>query len=279
MNLPIDFHFSASNLQDYVTCERRFLLKYIEQLLWPALPSQPVQEQEKHMQNGVLFHQFVYQYLLGIPVEQIEALIRDLDVLQWWHNFLVQFPDEMRGQFVAQEYTLHGILNGFPLLAKLDAIHRQDDIWTIFDWKTGFHLPKVKTMQDKIQSRLYPYMLAKFGARLNQDQPIPLHHIRMVYWFPEFPEEAIQFTYSEHQYQEDEAMLSSLMQAISAKASAEFLLTENERNCIYCVYRSLCGRGTAAGEFSAQAEDEPSGDALDQLLDNLDFDQIAEIAF
>jgi hypothetical protein len=279
MKLPVDFHFTASNLQDYLTCERRFELKAIEQRLWPALPSQPVQEQEKQMRNGILFHEYINQYFLGIPIEKITALIQDTNIQQWWNNFLSSFSDAEKAEFVAFEVPFAGYLNDYPVLAKMDAIRHHGKQWVIYDWKTGFHLPKAQTMLKKIQSRLYPYQLVKYGARLNQGNPITAEQINMVYWFPEFPTQEIRFSYTAAQYKEDEQYLSHLMLEITRKTMGDFSLTREEKNCLYCVYRSLCGRGTFAGEFSAHEDDEIPADSLESILQNLDLDQIAEIAF
>jgi hypothetical protein len=57
MAINPEFQFSQSSLQDYVECSRRFELRYIERLRWPALQSEPVLEQERHMQQGQRFHQ------------------------------------------------------------------------------------------------------------------------------------------------------------------------------------------------------------------------------
>ena len=40
-NLPDDFHFSQGSLQDYVDCQRRFQLRYLMKLAWPAVDAEP----------------------------------------------------------------------------------------------------------------------------------------------------------------------------------------------------------------------------------------------
>jgi len=35
-NLPAPFTFSQSSLQDYYDCPRRFELRYLSRLIWPA---------------------------------------------------------------------------------------------------------------------------------------------------------------------------------------------------------------------------------------------------
>ena len=278
MNLSNDFHFTASNLQDYLACQRRFELKAILRCQWPALPSQPVQEQEEHMRNGVQFHQFANQFFLGIPIENISSLIFNSDMQRWWNHFIGYFNSGNKDEFIVFEHTLSGYFNHYPLLAKLDAIRRVKDKWLIYDWKTGLHLPKPQTMRAKIQSRLYPFMLASFGAGLNKGQIVTPEQIQMIYWFPEFPDQPITIQYSPEKFDEDAAYLTTMMTEIENKNPGNFLLTENEKNCIYCVYRSLCARGTTAGNFNA-AEEEDEDQLLETFLNEIDIDQIPEIAF
>jgi hypothetical protein len=74
---------SQSSLQDYVDCARRFQLRYIDRLSYPAIESEPALENEKHQQEGEYFHRLVQQYLIGIPAEQISKLA-NTDNLQRW---------------------------------------------------------------------------------------------------------------------------------------------------------------------------------------------------
>ena len=70
MTLPSYFQFNQGSLQDYVDCPRRFQLKYIEQLAWPALDAEPALESENNFQQGAAFHRLVQQYLLGVSDEK-----------------------------------------------------------------------------------------------------------------------------------------------------------------------------------------------------------------
>jgi CRISPR/Cas system-associated exonuclease Cas4 (RecB family) len=279
MQLPENFHFTASNLQDYQACERRFELKAIQQRAWPALPSQPVQEQEAHMRNGAMFHQYVHQYLLGVPAELITNLIHEPTMLPWWQNFLDTFPEQEKHEFIAFEHTIAGFLHSFPVLAKVDAIRIQNNRWIVYDWKTGYHQPKTQTMQARIQTHFYMYLLTTNGAALNQGQPVLPEQIQMIYWYPEFPTRQILIPYSKTQHEENEHSLTTMMQEISAKEAGEFALTKETKTCQYCVYRSLCGRGMIAGDIFQYHIAENPLDDLDSLLQDYEVDQIPEIVF
>ena len=58
---------SQSSLQDYNDCPRRFELRYIQHLAYPAVESEPALENEKHQQEGEYFHRLVQQHMIGIP--------------------------------------------------------------------------------------------------------------------------------------------------------------------------------------------------------------------
>ncbi len=71
MTLPDDFVFTQNNLQDFVDCPRRFQLKYLLKMAWPAPISEPIEENDHLIQLGSQFHQMVHQFFLGIPEEKI----------------------------------------------------------------------------------------------------------------------------------------------------------------------------------------------------------------
>ena len=65
---------SQSSLQDYYDCPRRFELRYLQRLAYPAIETEPALENEKHQKEGEYFHRLVQQHLIGIPAEQINKL-------------------------------------------------------------------------------------------------------------------------------------------------------------------------------------------------------------
>ncbi|MCP4541151.1 MAG: PD-(D/E)XK nuclease family protein, partial [Chloroflexi bacterium] len=66
MTLPADFQFSQASLQDYVDCPRRFQLRYVLRVAWPAPEAEPVLENERYLQQGAAFHRLVHQHALGL---------------------------------------------------------------------------------------------------------------------------------------------------------------------------------------------------------------------
>ncbi len=99
MPLPPDFIFSQASLQDAVECRRRFQLRYLLELAWPAPAAEPVDEYEARIRSGEAFHRLIHQHQVGLPAEQLtaqaEAEVEDKveaqeagDLAEWWHSYL-----------------------------------------------------------------------------------------------------------------------------------------------------------------------------------------------
>jgi hypothetical protein len=284
--LGASFVFSQSSLQDYADCPRRFLLRYLLRLAWPALQSEPALESERLMQQGERFHRMAQQYVLGVPADRLEALIHDDELRSWWAP-LVRFVDQLReGRRLYPEVSLSAPLGEQRLMAQFDLVAvSPDGRFTIYDWKTSRRKPRRAWLAGRMQTRVYPYLLRRAGASFNGGQQIPAEAVEMVYWFPAQPDQPERFAYSARQYAEDEAFLIEQAREIArralALASAQgsgdlFPLTGRLERCAYCVYRSLCERGERAGALDEIEVGEFEEDVLDFKLD---FEQIAEIEF
>ncbi len=286
MNPFDEFEFSQSSLQDFVDCRRRFQLRYLMRVAWPAVQAEPARENELNIQRGERFHRLVQQYLLGIPKERLGRMASadpDGHLHAWWENFLEMIPDTLNGARHV-EVALSAPLAGRRLIAKYDLVLVQPGGQaTIYDWKTSaphprrLHRPKRGWLSERLQTRIYPYLLVTAGAALNGGQPFSPENVRMIYWFadPQLPPET--FTYSRAQWEEDRLFLQSLVNELVKLASQDFTLATNEIPCRYCVYRSLCNRGVKAGELDGENQPEFS----DSGMESLDFtlEQIGEISF
>ena len=129
-----------------------------------------------------------------------------------------------------------------------------------------------------MQTVVYRYVLAQAGAHLlggYAGESIPPERIRMDYVYVAQGGQRLSFDYSAAQMREDEALLSQMIAAIHS--ADEFALTDDDRRCRFCSYRSLCDRGEA-GRLADYDLDEFEDEDEDQAF-ALDFDQIAEIEF
>jgi len=271
MNLPADFSFSQQNLQDYLDCPRRFELRYLEKLAWPAIRSEPVLELERRMRLGERFHQMVQQHQLGLPQETVASQATELELDEWWSSYLAIPPADLPSTRYP-EITLVAPFEGYRLVAKFDLLAVEPgQKAVIVDWKTNRRPTPQRALRNRVQTRLYPFLLALAGAYLNGGQPIQPEMIEMVYWFTADPQNPVHFEYDEDIFEADRTFLAQTIHQIETQTSP-FLLTSDEKMCLYCTYRSLCDRGTAAGK-------DPEGETVDQEPWLIDFDQIAEIEF
>ena len=267
---------SQSSLQDYVDCARRFQLRYIDRLSYPAAESEPALENEKHQQEGEYFHRLVQQYLIGIPAEQISKLANKVNLQRWWENFLAD--KDLRGLKdlggLYAEATLSAPLGNFRLLAKYDLIAIQNNKATIYDWKTYRKRPRNEFLKARMQTRVYSALLVHAAAHLNNNKPFEPEQVEMVYWFSDFPDDPARFAYNSAQYKRDWDLLLKLSDEI--KTASSFPLTDDRTKCLYCPYRSYCERGVRAGDMD-QAD--PQGEMEAEELFDVNFEQIGEIAF
>ncbi|NJN94844.1 MAG: PD-(D/E)XK nuclease family protein [Anaerolineales bacterium] len=279
MVLPTTFQFSQSSLQDFETCPRRFKLRYLDRLRWPAVESEPVREAERLAQLGTDFHRLVQQHVAGLAEEVLSQQLAESDpALQtWWQSYLQHRPTLATGTRLYPEMQLSVPLRGCRLMARFDLLAVQPDgRFLIIDWKTSLHKPERDTLARRMQTRVYPYVLALAGAAFNTGQPIDPATIEMIYWYPTSPDQPEHFQYNAQLCRRDEEFLSSLIEQIKHSAqTTAFPLVEDKKACTYCVYRSFCDRGQKGGPVAELAE-ETVGE-LD--LSSLDWDQIAEIQF
>ena len=279
MNLEPGFQLSQGSLQDFVECRRRFELRYLRHLAWPALQSEPALEFERFVQQGERFHRMLQQQLLGVPEERLSAMAQDPDLRRWWDNYLRFYANPEGLGALAQggrqvETTLSAPLGDCRLVAKYDLIvFTRGPRALIYDWKTARKRPRRERLAERLQTRVYPYLLVQAGAALNGGEPFEPEQVEMVYWFAEFPDQPERFPYSQAAFNTDQAYLGELVDTI--QGMSQFPLTSDEKRCAFCTNRSLCERGVRAGGMEAMEEAEPG----EELELSLDFDQIQEIKF
>jgi hypothetical protein len=259
-----------------VECPWRFYLRHVRRLAWPAITAEPALEHERHLLLGSVFHHLVHQHELGIPAEQLSRVIGDPNLRRWWLNYLERGPGDLPPLHYP-ELVLSAPLSGYRLVAKYDLLALDPARRAvILDWKTYRQRRGRSWLDEQLQTRVYPYLLVRAGAHLNDGQPLEPAQVEMIYWFASFPNDPERFAYGEERYGEDGAYLYSLIEEIAGLTEDEFQRTADEERCRFCPYRSLCQRGTRAGDF-LQAEEGREGEEDLEIF--LDFDQIAEIEF
>ncbi|MCP4589657.1 MAG: PD-(D/E)XK nuclease family protein, partial [bacterium] len=246
MTLANDFQFSQASLQDYEDCPRRFQLRYVQRVAWPAPEADPALENEHYLRRGAAFHRLVHQHALGLPLDRLSNAVPD-DLQPWWRNYLDHGPPNLPDDRYP-EVLLSAPAGDYRLLAKYDLVAIDPARRAIIvDWKTSRKRTPHKWLAQRLQTRVYPYLLVRAGAHLNAGQSFAPEQVEMIYWFADFPTNPERFTYDEAQFRKDEIDLTTRIGEIAGRDDAVWPLTPHERRCNYCPYRSLCQRGVRAG--------------------------------
>jgi hypothetical protein len=287
-SLPPNFRFSQSSLQALVDCLRMFQLRYIQRVAWPAPLAEPVDDYEDMQIQGQAFHHLVHQSLLGIPAEYLtRSAESNARLAGWWRNFLEKAPD-LQDFKIYPEISISTPFGNHRLVAKFDllAIHPATSDHTppsqtkavIYDWKTSHNRPKRVWQASKLQSRVYPYVLVKASEAI-LGFPLQPEQVEMVYWFSNFPTAPMAFEYSQEKLQSDEHIIRELIATALQLGEQEAPKTDQVKRCRFCVYRSLCDRGTTAASIFDDPDVESDIEPTSDTEFDFDFDQIAEVEF
>lgn len=260
------FTFSQSSLQDYLDCPRRFQLRYIQDLQWPAVEAEPLPQVETRQREALLFHRLVHQHFLGMPPASLSATASSPDLARWWRNFTTAAPD-LLGWNIYAEKALVCQVGVHRLASKFDLLAVREGKAIIYDWKTFARRPTNEWLAARMQTKVYRSVLVQAGAELNRGRPFAPSDISMIYWFAEYPSDPAEFIYDERQHQEDWIALEALVREVSD--AIHFPLTSDPLKCGFCAYRSLCDRGQRAGTGPdlelEPADTGPSSNDLEQV--------------
>ena len=245
-----------SRLQDYVDCQRKFELKHILKIKWPAIECKPYNDYERNIVDGQHFHQLIHQHQVGLPLDLLQYQAQALDMVKWWNaylSFITQFElPSMR----YPEYRLSTIYNEHIIIGQYDLLAIDPEVrMVIVDWKTSTHKTSIARQMERIQSRFYPFLFISAGKPLNINNEIRPESIEMIYWYANFPAQLIHLKYSSENYHQDQLFFDNLLEEIIYKKPGQFLLTGNHKFCLNCSYQSFCDRGSSAGPLSEDIDE------------------------
>jgi len=124
----------------------------------------------------------------------------------------------------------------------------------IVDWKTAKRRSDPATLRQRWQTIVYPYVLVEASAGLPWG-PVRPEQVEMRYWFTAAPAQPVVFRYDAAQHDANHRRLMRLLTEILAgEREADFpkvadTPTNRRRFCAFCIYRSRCNRGEAAGDL------------------------------
>ena len=262
---------SANNLQDYIDCPHRFKLRYILKQFWPSEPVDLSHEFEENIRRGQRFHQMAYQFLSGIPKDQILALDMDSTLRVWFSAFL-DLVETLPIKKKYTEETLVASFKGKRLQARYDLLYADGNgSLTIIDWKTTRVKPDKNTLRNRLQTILYPFILAESACALFTELNNPTYKITMRYWYANHPKKNVEFLYDENLHIQHSNYLSEIISEILSTKSDNFSKTDDKKRCKYCTYRTLCERGNTAGALNDEVDEESLFNDF-----SLDFDNFSD---
>ena len=250
---------SRPRLTTFLACRRRFELRYLRQLAWPASP--PDEPTVAALARGQQFHQRLQRHFLGLPVP--DDAIADPVLRQWWQQFeQAQLPLPPGKLLTELSLTIpigrHFLTGRFDLLvmgetaAGAPAAH-------LFDWKTSRPQTETALRQDW-QTRLYLALLVEGGAALLGDgRSFAPEHCHLSYWYVSEPDIPRTVHYSQAAHGQNWADLQRLVAEIDAALAAEsWPLTDDWSHCRACAYQAYCGRQAAGTATFTVTEDDDS---------------------
>ncbi len=251
LKLDQPLQLNQSNLQDFLDCPRRFQLKVIDRLSLPAAYSEPIEIFEKSTQLGNRFHLICQQFFSGVDPVLLKNSISDPDLQALWDNFL-PYGESLLQYHLYPESLLSISFLDHKLIAKYDLIVEiNPEQYLIIDWKTAAKKSPRSKLDKRIQTHLYPFIFSQAGNDLFPNNTISPAFIEMHYWYPLDSDHQELFPYSGEKHAKVKNDLEQILIKINNSISerAEFQLTDDQTTCQYCVFRSLCNRGTTAGTF------------------------------
>jgi PD-(D/E)XK nuclease superfamily len=275
------FVFSQHSLSDLEDCPRRFYLSYIARQAWPLIESGPTGMNaltyQAYLRRGALLHTWIERHWLGIESQEPRAKSQeDEELVTWWSRFINTDFSELPPQRLPEleliapigDYRLYG---RFDLLAQ-SPIPNPSSPSVIVDWKTlrsENPLP-YRFFRDRLQTRVYLYVLATAGAPFNAGVALEPEQCVMRYWLANFPDKPwVEITYSRAEYEQDKQRLLKLIESATGHSDDALFNnpTTDEKKCTYCQFRTLCNR---QGEAGAPLPDETT--ALIDLADITELD-------
>lgn len=269
--LPENFVFTQTNLQDYVDCPKRFYLKYIKRMSWPAIQEEPYLLVEQMMLRGQKFHHLIHQFFLGISPELVFSQVDDSDLSRWWNGFISYFNSVIsetitNSELVYPEFSVFTFISEVQITAKYDLLIKTNNgEFIIYDWKTTRVKPRRQWLINRMQTRVYQFILRHCQENAGIPDFSKSEKIRMVYWFSEDPTSPEIFNYPNTQFAKDKNYLNTLIPSITQKGENDFYLTEDLWMCKFCVYRSYCDRGNSASNINDSFDPD-----VDPNLDNFE---------
>lgn len=256
--------FSQSSLSAYAQCPRRFWLRYVCRVEWPAPLSEEMAVWERAVERGAQFHHWMHQDSIGVGVDAWALECGDEMLVRWWKNWL-QTPAELPAGVVYSEVQLSVPLLSRRLVAQYDRIvAAADGRIYIGDWKTGQRVPDATDLAASWQTWVYRFVAVEAGAMLNGGRAVRPEDVVLVYWHANAPAALEPISYSAREHDEARAKIEGTLAEIGQlpREESAFPMTEDGQVCKRCSYASLCQRAEGRCEVVDIEDDERGWDNM-----------------
>jgi len=257
---------SKTALNVFDRCERKFWLRYGEDLNWPGPASDTSAMREEQMRKGKLFHDLIEQTAAGIAVDDFVADSDEQEIKEWWSNFQEHAPPINDDDLVFTEAQLQMIVDDVLVTARYDQIIvRPDNSVLIVDWKTVNHpQEKFARLKTDWQTVIYPIVLKQSFKALPGLKDREIGKVDFMYWYAGTPENPVIFELSNADLEDFEQKLSAAITEIRSRTKRDdYGKTDLTKRCEDCPYAVLCDRTSV----------DPDGDAEmseDQFLEEFE---------
>lgn len=251
---------SQSGLAAFTRCPRRFYLRFVRRLEWPAPLTGSEQEWERSLLRGEELHLFIQQAALGIDVQNLVGALGDSQLASWWQNF-VEFPPHQPLGESHTELELMVPIGGQPAAGPHQLIARFDRLIVssgddgaqihIVDWKTGTPRDS-SSLERSWQTIVYRYIAVEASSRLVADgSQVPPNRVSFTYWQAEAPEAPVILSYDDSAHTAAGKQIAAAVERIEQRlldplGEDAFERTTDVDACRHCPYRSYCERGRQA---------------------------------
>ena len=236
---------SRAKLTAFLACQRRFQLRYREQLAWPLAPLDDRGEEARL--RGERFHQLLHRHFLGLPIT--DEMVEDKTVGRWWQTFKKQGPvlssGSPRSHRAFPELSLTVPIGRHLLTGRFDLLILGEKAAHIYDWKTDARPRTEAELVNDLQTRLYLALAVEGSPAL--EQPVDPDQLSLTYWYVNDPAAAVTISYSKEAHHDNWATLAAVVQEIDTQLSTQTVLplTDDLGECARCAYQIYCGRQMA----------------------------------
>lgn len=242
--MPPYLALGRRQLADFAACQRRFQLRHVQRLAWPAAPLAESVTQAREL--GQQFHQLLERHFLGLPVADDLAAAGE-PLRGWWAVFEQQGPSLPPGRRLP-EVSLTVPVGRSLLSGRFDLFVLGEDSAHLYDWKTETRPRPAAELAEDWQTRLYLALLTEGGAALRPDgRPLDPDRLTMTYWYAQAPAATVTLAYSQAQHAANWASIQAWVGQIDQQLATQAVLplTDDWTECGRCAYAAYCGRTVA----------------------------------